>query len=99
MSNSLHALYESRPYLVVIHSGFGLSAVYNRHYKLLFESASERLLAYAAQWNTGIQQGFTLTQPDQQPTWMQYGLKEEYVCYFLYKDFASERELRAIPAR
>lgn len=99
MSKTSNKSNESTPYLVVVYSGSGLSAVYNRHYELIFEGASERLLAYAAQWHTTITLGLIVTQPEQQPSWMIPDIEDKCVCYHLYKDSTSKRELRNIPER
>lgn len=99
MSRSMSEVLETTPYLVVVNTEGGESAVYNRYYQLMFEGASQRLLAYAARWNTQVTRGFTLSQPEQQPSWFLPGAEEECVCYHLYKGTTPERELRSIPRR
>jgi len=99
MSRAMIELLKATPYLVVVNTEGGQSAVYNRHYELIFEGASQRLLAYAARWNTQVKRGFTLSQPEQQPSWFVPETEQECVSYHLYKDTSSERELRSIPPR
>lgn len=94
---TLETLKEIKPYFVVVHMSSGQSAVYNRKYKKMFEGASNRLISYAAQYATQISIGFSLTLPEQQPSWMVPKMREGCTCYHLYKDGATVSELRRIP--
>jgi hypothetical protein len=73
-------------YVLVIHPESKESAVYNRKYKLLHEDASQKLISRAQKHNTQVRTGFTLTSPEQQPSWMTEEKKKQCVIYHLYRD-------------
>lgn len=87
------------PYYLVVHSGSGYSAVYNRGYELLFEDASDQLLAYAVRFNTQVQLEFGLTLQKQRPSWMRPGMEARCVGYHLYNGEMGLSEVRSIPRR
>jgi hypothetical protein len=86
-----------KPYLLVIHPRSGNSAAYDRKYQLMFEGASQHLIDRAKAHHTQIKQGFNLTEPEQQPSWMTPDKQEECICYHLYNDASDIDELRNIP--
>lgn len=90
---------KNAPYFLVVHSGSDHSAVYNRHYELLFEGASDDLLVYAVRFNTQVRLGFGLSRRDQQPSWMRPGMMARCVEYHLYDHKSSLEEISAIPRR
>ncbi len=86
-----------KPYLLVIHPETGYTAVFDRKYQLMFESASQRLVRHAEAHHTQATQGFDLTRPDQQPSWMTADKQGGGVLYHLYKDSSPIDEIRNIP--
>jgi len=89
---------KSIPYLVVVHPASGKTAVYNRDYQLMFENASKVLVDFAQRQHPRLRQnGFMLSYPDQQPSWMSDGIKQECMSCFCYDDGTKIAELRKIP--
>lgn len=83
-----------KPYFLVIHKGSGQSAVYNRKYEKEFEGASCNLINHAIENHTRVQDGFKLTYPEQQPSWMTPKIKEDCICYHLYDDNSTTRKVK-----
>jgi hypothetical protein len=86
-----------KPYLLVIHPKTGNTAVYDRKYQLMFEGASQRLIRHAESHHTQVGQGFKLSYPEQQPSWMSSEKQEECILYHLYKDSSNIVTIRSIP--
>lgn len=62
-------------------------AIYNRKYELVSENAPKKDVLWIAQHRaTQVRNGFRLTAPEQQPSWMKDELQNQCVCYHLYKD-------------
>ena len=99
MNWTMSKLKQIKPYFLVIHRESGKSAVYNRKYELMFESASAQLIDFAERYHAQTEPGFKLTYPAQQPSWMRPDIEGECVNYHLYNDGATVEALRAIPER
>lgn len=89
----------TKPYMLVVHTENGKSAVYNRKYEKIFEDASQELINYAKKNNTQVRPGFRLTLPEQQPSWVtvKADMEEHCVCYHLYNDGTKTSEIKKIP--
>jgi hypothetical protein len=89
----------TKPYMLVIHTKIGKSAVYNRNYERIFEGASQELIDYAKKNNTQVRPGFKLTLPEQQPSWVlsESEMEDQCICYHLYNDVSKTSEIKKIP--
>lgn len=86
-----------KPYLVVFHPESNHSAVYNRRYEMMFEGASAILINHAINHHTAKYDGYHLSEPEQQPSWMRPEIKDQCIRYFLYNDASDVTHLRKIP--
>ena len=86
------------PYLIVFYPISENTAVYNRDYQLIFEGASQALIQFAENRSSLlIQTGFNLSDPKQQPSWINENIKQDCLLYFCYNDGTDDLDLQKIP--
>ena len=79
-------LRDIKPYCVVFHDPTGQAACYDRHYRLISETASSELVTLARAHGVTVQHGFGLSGPEQRPAWLTPDMDADCVTVFLFKD-------------